>query len=285
MEEEKYDSLNLHGQWTDPFNRASGDLDDEDLSPRIVYSWQYWGPSTLNLIQIIIWVQRFCWRKSIEIKVWLSYQKIRRSHIDIDVEFGFANIRGESKDLTFSQVKDLECKERESLILNIESSNLSNKFEETFKLRDENMTEYKMDWPQNSGVDIFSAVWSSSWFDKPRRTWYTPEYLNNLKDLLHRFPSSPHKIAKLLRIPKSTFARLRREIVTKNGLERRKLNWQSSHPELSREEQILITQIVQPPTEPLTLDRISSMSFWNARLSTKYESNTRFCKDKTSVLI
>ena len=35
---EKYDSLNLHGQWADPSNRASEDLDDEDLSPRIVHS-------------------------------------------------------------------------------------------------------------------------------------------------------------------------------------------------------------------------------------------------------
>ena len=88
-----------------------------------------WGPSTLNLIQSITWVQRFCWRNSIEIKVWLFYQQIRRSHIDIDGEFGFANIRDESKNLTFSKSKIWSAKKEKAWfsILKVQTFRINSK--------------------------------------------------------------------------------------------------------------------------------------------------------------
>ena len=71
-----------------------------------------------------------------------------------------------------------------------------------------------------SGADLFSVVWNSPWFEKPKRIWYTPEDINSLKDLLHTFLSSHNKIERHLNIPKSTYARLWRKIVTQTSLEK-----------------------------------------------------------------
>ena len=71
-----------------------------------------------------------------------------------------------------------------------------------------------MDKIKNSDTDLFFVVWNSPWSYKSKRTWYTSEYINSLKELLHTFQFSHHKIGRLIKIPKSTFARLWREIVT-----------------------------------------------------------------------
>ena len=150
----------------------------------------------------------------------------------------------------------MEKEERDHLLLLVEDSKLLRRFGEEFSIDDgeKAMEEDRTDFQKPKS--LFSVVSSSTWFNRAKRTWNTPEYLFNLKELLHLFPSYHQKIRQILKIPKSSFRRMKQEIESENVKEKRVQRFMKSHPELSKEEEIFISKIVEPPTEPMTLDKI-----------------------------
>ena len=138
----------------------------------------------------------------------------------------------------------------------LEDSKLIRQFGEELDLDDDkNESEEDKTDPHNQ-KSLFSLVSSSEWINRSKRTWYTPKYLSVLKELLQLYPWSHQKIRQILKIPKSSFWRLKQEISRPDSKGKWSRRFMRSHPELSKEEQILISKIVEPPTEPMTIDKI-----------------------------
>ena len=62
------------------------------------------------------------------------------------------------------------------------------KFGEELNLDDNHQEMMDTEMEFTSSTDIFTTVTNSAWFGKAKRKWYTPEYLNNLKELMRLFP-------------------------------------------------------------------------------------------------
>ena len=104
--------------------------------------------------------------------------------------------------MQFVQLEALEKEERDHLLLLVEDSKLPRRFGEELSIYDgeKAMEEDKTDFQKPKS--LLSVVQTSTWFDRVKRTWYTPECLFNLKELLHLLPSDHKMIRHILNIPK-----------------------------------------------------------------------------------
>ena len=157
--------------------------------------------------------------------------------------------------MKFNQIRVLEKNEREQLWDILEGSNMFRKFDEELNLDNNHQEMMDTEMEFTNSADIFTTVTNSAWFGKAKKR-YTPEYLNNLKELMRLFLLNHQEIRQILRIPKASFRRLRLEIKEENTNWRRSKRFYNSHPELPRIEQIFISRIVEPPTVPMTLGEI-----------------------------
>ena len=147
--------------------------------------------------------------------------------------------------MQFTQLKAMEKNKREYLWSILEDSKVLRQFGEVLNLTDSDREAENEAIAVQDVTDLFSVVSNSPWFGRTKMTWYSPEYLYNLKELLQLFPSDHQKVRQVLKIPKTSFRRLKLETAEENAGAKRSRRFVSSHPRLSREEQVFISKIVE----------------------------------------
>ena len=91
---------------------------------------------------------------------------------------------------------------------------------------------------------------------RPKHKWYDNETLQNIRKVIALYPDSHSAIIKFLNIPKATYYRLLRDPLSDKtrtfDLKRNK----REAKRLQKEEKIYISRILEPPTDPITIDEI-----------------------------
>ena len=110
--------------------------------------------------------------------------------------------------------------------------------------------------PKSADSSLHLAISKAKTFPHVKGKVYTVEQLKELEKLIEEFPGDQLKIMKALKIPKSTFYRIKKEFKAAKsrgfGLRRRFQN----HSNLSPIEKEYIFKIVKPPTSPKTIKSI-----------------------------
>ena len=117
--------------------------------------------------------------------------------------------------MQFTQLKAMEKNKREYLWSILEVSKVLRQFGEVLNLTDSDREAENEAIAVQDVTDLFSVVSNSPWFGRTKRTWYSPEYLYNLKELLQLFPSDHQKVRQVLKIPQTSFRRLKLETAEK----------------------------------------------------------------------
>ena len=114
-------------------------------------------------------------------------------------------------------------------------------------------------WPQeptsHNGI-LHCTIWSMRTFPHTKGKRYTTEQMDELEQILRSFPDDHSSIWSALKIPKSTYYRLKKELeepVSRNTDPKRKHKY---HSGLSLIVKTYIPKFVKPPTSPKSVKSI-----------------------------
>ena len=165
-------------------------------------------------------------------------------------------IKDQLKPLPISFIKALEYEERMKVMSIITEGTIGEDLNWRLTIGDDSEREH--DWGTDDSIETrILKEWNKlECFGGKKKTWYSQEGVGALKILMNEFPEHHKKIRKLLKIPPSSFNRLRKEIIeerTKSKISKRSLRESEN---LKNSEKELITKLLEPPTFPITLKEI-----------------------------
>ena len=126
------------------------------------------------------------------------------------------------------------------------------------RMRIEHRDETKVDMKPYVDLEqellIFMSTWSLA--KRKARSWFTSKQINELKNILSKFPNHQVTVRKFLKLSKTSFNRLQREINEQEYPSTENKRNIRENKNLSNIQKAYIRQFVRPPTVPLTLNEI-----------------------------
>ena len=122
-------------------------------------------------------------------------------------------IKDQLKPLPISSIKALEYEERMKVMSIITEGTIGEDLNWRLTIGDDSEREH--DWGTDDSIETrILKEWNKvECFEGKKKTWYSQEGVGALKILMNEFPEHHKKIRKLLKIPPSSFNRLRKEII------------------------------------------------------------------------
>ena len=164
-------------------------------------------------------------------------------------------MKEETQSLNHSQLKELMDQNVEKLLTRINEQNIDVDLNEGLNFSE---TEEDKEVKELSSryYDLFKDIQSTSLKSKRKRVRFNETQRVELKILLSKYPDEHQAIRKALKIPWSTFSRLKRESID-NIWRRRDIKYStSSITTLDLEQKAYIKRLMQPPTFPITVNEI-----------------------------
>ena len=140
----------------------------------------------------------------------------------------------------------------EDLVTRINERYIEEDFQEDLIIFDEEEIKRPNELLKSKEYKLFQELSSTNLSNKKKGSRFSNEQLEELKILLKRYPGDHIKIRKALKIPPSTFCRLKQKIEFdgwKMNTIKQKWNLKSS---LDFEKKAYVSRLVQPPTVPIT---------------------------------
>ena len=108
----------------------------------------------------------------------------------------------------------------------------------------------------DKGKSLYNDIFFLKEWKRDKRKWYASEYIEQIRDLIRKYPNNYQAIIKTLQIPKSAYYRLMKTPSNLKTIELDKRRKIRDFARLTELEQAYVKALVKPPTEPITVDHI-----------------------------
>ena len=152
--------------------------------------------------------------------------------------------------MSVEEVKGLWNVEKQSLINQENECSIHVDFQDHMNIDSIQQTKQTENSNSPKAINLFNCLTNSILFQKKKRKWFTSQQTLELSQFLKDFPNYHRKIRLALKIPSSSFMRLKAEIDELDAnhcFNRRILRWSSP---MSRMQELYIKNLVEPPTYP-----------------------------------
>ena len=158
--------------------------------------------------------------------------------------------------MTVEELKDLWNDEKQALLNQINENSIHVDFEEHMNIDDSHQINQRENSNNPEKFNLFNCLTKSTLYQRKKGKWFTSQQILELSQLLNDFPNDHRWIRLALKIPSSSFMRLKteiKELYTNHCFNRRSVRWS---PLMSRMQELYIKNLVEPPIYPLTIDKI-----------------------------
>jgi len=150
----------------------------------------------------------------------------------------------------------MAAQRKESLLLELDESNLAEKMRENLTITEEQMDTDMYEGASCTNNQLFKFLSQSSLYGKRHKARYSQDEVEFLSKVLDDYPFSHARIQKILKMPKTTFYSLRKEINNHKGVGAQSRRQTIKSRELTEVEKKFVSRILAPPTIPLTVSYI-----------------------------
>ena len=158
--------------------------------------------------------------------------------------------------MTMSEIKETALSMINNLISKLDQSKVHLDLYQKLELDSDNQEEGIQLIPKSTDAEFNQTLMNVKSFPHSKGKMYTSEQVRELGLILDRFPDDHAKICKSLKIPKSSFSRLKLEWATAKNIDIETRRRKSDCKDLSNLEQVFIQRLVKPPTSPKTVKSI-----------------------------
>ena len=157
---------------------------------------------------------------------------------------------------TTKEVKDLSKAIINELLEKIDQETIRSDLYQKLEIHTDDQ-DIPPDWIVKSHeAELYQALHNMKAFPHIKGKAYSDEQLQEFGQIIDKFPKDHSKIGRALKIPKSTFRRLKDKWSAYNDIDNRVKQKQQQNWKLSTLEQVYIRKLVRPPTTPKTIKSI-----------------------------
>ena len=158
--------------------------------------------------------------------------------------------------MSIPEIKRVTSNMINDLIKNLKVSNIHLDMISQLELNSEDSNQNSPRELRSYSSTLHRAISNMKTFPHVKGKRYTTEQLEELEQILWRFPDDHLTICRAIKIPKSTFYRLKEELNKKNSKSFKSKRRSEHHSYLSTIEKTYISKIVKPPTSPKSIRSI-----------------------------
>ena len=165
-------------------------------------------------------------------------------------------MKKKTQNMTMTEIKETALGMINSLISKLDQSEIHLDLIRKLELNSDDQKDDFQSIPKSLDAELNQTLMNARSFLHSKGKMYTPEQVNEFGFILDRFPNDHAKICKLLKIPKSSFLRLKHEwsTIKNTGIESKRKYRECKG--LSYLEQMYVRKLVKPPTSPKTVKKI-----------------------------